>query len=518
MKKIIFYFFLCTFQSTFFAQEAHTIASGNYHDPGIWNTGSVPTGSATISGGTAVTAVATVDLTDGIAIEENGVFGMVNEASMYLSNFLNFGVFHPGDGSVYFDDDSYPFFSGLATSFYDLYVASGDLPVFNTVTITNSLELDGGSVLLDEGASLYIGPGATVTTSSGFDASHCVVPRASSETYGYLGRYVNSTSGRLFFPVGTRNGMVTYSPVEIVYQSDAISQNAHFVVNPVHAKHPQNTSASDYLQRYWEIYNQGFTNINAAVSCFYNPEDVVGDESTLWGGKIDYGSSWERLNPVNTDEHSFSGSVDDFCDFTAGEFDVMPVELTSFTVLYDGKVNLLSWETVTEINNYGFEIERASFRQVGTTPRQGDWEIIGFVEGNNTSTEKREYKFVDDNIENGTYFYRLRQIDLDGTATYSNVINIEVGNVPKGFVLNQNYPNPFNPSTIISFGSSKKTEAELVVFDQLGRKVKTLFEGTIEANEIKKVTFDAASLSGGVYFYKLITPEWNSTRKMVLMK
>ncbi|NOX17600.1 MAG: T9SS type A sorting domain-containing protein [Chlorobi bacterium] len=520
MKKIIFFLFfsLFAYQLSLFAQSAHTIASGNYHDPSIWDTGTVPTGSATISSGTAVTATLNVDLSAGISIDQGAAFWMTNQSSMTLSNFYNDGTFHPGDGSVYFDNDDYPYFSGVPTYFNNLYVASGDLPIFNTVTVTSVLGLDGGSALLDEGASLYIGPGGSVTATGGFNANRCVVPRASAETYGYMGRYAQSTNETLLFPVGTRNGMAYYSPVEISFQADAISPGAHFVVNPVHAKHPQNTSSTDYLQRYWEIYNQGFSNINAAVTCSYSPSDVVGNEANLWGGKIDFGGDWQRLNQADPASHSFSGSVDGFSDFTAGEFDVMPVELTSFTILYDGKVNILSWETATETNNYGFEIERASPEGFRDTPRQDEWKTIGFVEGNNTSTVKNEYKFVDDDVENGVYYYRLRQIDLDGTATYSQIINIDVGNAPKGFVLNQNYPNPFNPSTIISFGSSKRTKAELVVFDQLGRKVKTLFEGTMEANEIKKITFDAAAFSGGVYFYKLITPEWNSTKKMVLLK
>ncbi len=344
--KRLFYFLSCSlflFYFNSFAQSDYTIGNGNFTDPSIWYSGSVPTGSATISGGTAVTLTSAYSLDDEIVIEPNASFWMTNQAPLTLSNFVNEGNFYPGNGSIYFNNYNYPYISGIPTSFYNVYVSNGDVPFYNVVTVTNKLDLSGGSAWLDEGSSLYMGPGATVTATTGFDNNHCVIPRASDATYGYLGRYAQSTNDKLLFPVGTIvDGNKQYSPIMIEYTSSNITNDAHFVVSPVAQKHPENTSSGSYINRYWEVYYQGFTGFGVVVTCYYNSSDVVGNEADLWGGKKDWGMDWERLGPVDPETHSFSGSVDGFSDFTAGEYDVMPVELTSFTVLYDGEANLLS--------------------------------------------------------------------------------------------------------------------------------------------------------------------------------
>ena len=79
-----------------------------------------------------------------------------------------------------------------------------------------------------------------------------------------------------------------------------------------------------------------------------------------------------------------------------------------------------------------------------------DWEIIGFVRGNGTTSETHSYSFVDRNISDGKYSYRLKQIDFDGTFSYSNEVEVDLSQ-PQTFSLEQNYPNPFNPSTTIKY-------------------------------------------------------------------
>jgi hypothetical protein len=116
-----------------------------------------------------------------------------------------------------------------------------------------------------------------------------------------------------------------------------------------------------------------------------------------------------------------------------------PVELLYFAGNLNGNNVELRWRTETEVNNYGFDIER--------TKDNSDWITIGFVEGHGNSNSPKQYNFIDPDInQSGTYYYRLKQIDNDGTYEYSDVVSVEVG-VPKIFYLSQNYPNPFNPTT-----------------------------------------------------------------------
>lgn len=210
-------------------------------------------------------------------------------------------------------------------------------------------------------------------------------------------------------------------------------------------------------------------------------------------------------------------------------YNIVPVELASFNADVYGNTVSLSWTTVTEKNNYAFEIERTSpthspYQGEGVPPfRDGrGWEKIGFVPGFGTTTESHNYAFNDEINSVGKYQYRLKQIDFDGTSSYSDVISVFVG-VPSTFSLEQNYPNPFNPSTKIKFTvpvTLSGVEGSLVsikVYDVLGNEVKTLVNEEKTAGTYE-VTWNADVLPSGVYFYKLQTGNFVETKKMLLLK
>lgn len=191
-------------------------------------------------------------------------------------------------------------------------------------------------------------------------------------------------------------------------------------------------------------------------------------------------------------------------------FSFIPVELVSFSAeVFGGKVNL-SWITATEINNYGFEIERRNAESVV-------WNNIGFVNGNGSSTEMRYYSFSDNSVPAGKYFYRLKQIDFSGSFEYSNEIEVTILELVKDFTLNQNYPNPFNPSTKISFIIPKAGFTTLKVFDLLGNEVAKIIDGELNQGSYE-IVFDASGLSSGIYFYTLKSGEFSKTMKMILSK
>jgi len=193
----------------------------------------------------------------------------------------------------------------------------------------------------------------------------------------------------------------------------------------------------------------------------------------------------------------------------------LPVELSSFTlkVLNSGGVKL-DWRTETEINNYGFEIERSQIVESQNT----DFEKIGFVEGYGNSNSPKEYKYLDKGVSYGNYAYRLKQIDNDGTFEYSDIIEVNAGDIPDGFVLEQNYPNPFNPSTKIKFAINEANPTTLKVYDILGNEIAQLFNETTEAGNIYEIEFDASHLSSGLYYYRLSTAHKSLVRKMLLLR
>jgi hypothetical protein len=191
----------------------------------------------------------------------------------------------------------------------------------------------------------------------------------------------------------------------------------------------------------------------------------------------------------------------------------LPVELTSFKAKQDGEGISLSWETKTEINNYGFEIERS---QTSNVKSEVVWKKIGFVEGNGNSNSTKNYSFTDKSPRGGSKFqYRLKQLDTDGKYTYSDVEEVEYR--PTKFELFQNYPNPFNPATKIEFELPQEGNVTLKVYNTLGEEVAILINRSMEAGAYT-FNFNANGLSNGIYIYQLRTNNVTLTKKMVLMK
>jgi hypothetical protein len=188
----------------------------------------------------------------------------------------------------------------------------------------------------------------------------------------------------------------------------------------------------------------------------------------------------------------------------------LPVELSSFSAQRVERGVELVWTTASEKNNAGFEVQRRSEKQASE-----EWQVLGFVKGNGTTSDAKSYSFVD-RTASGKVQYRLKQVDFDGTFEYSPVIEVEAG-MPRTFELGQNYPNPFNPTTLISYQLPVASEVSLKVYDVLGREVMTLVNGKQDAGSYN-LNFNASNLSSGVYFYRLQAGSFVQTKKMMLVK
>jgi len=191
----------------------------------------------------------------------------------------------------------------------------------------------------------------------------------------------------------------------------------------------------------------------------------------------------------------------------------IPVEFTSLTAnVVDDQVQL-NWQTATETNNRGFEIERSADNKV--------FAKIGYVPGRGTTTEKSSYSYIDKDASEGKLFYRLKQIDLDGTSDYSGVVEVNFS-LPVEFSLSQNYPNPFNPSTKIKFSLAADSKVSIKIYNLLGQQVASLLNDELAAGR-HEINFNAGSLSSGIYFYVINAAGKNgsnftSTKKMTLLK
>jgi photosystem II stability/assembly factor-like uncharacterized protein len=192
------------------------------------------------------------------------------------------------------------------------------------------------------------------------------------------------------------------------------------------------------------------------------------------------------------------------------DLSITPVELNSFSAEFIKDNVALTWKTATEHNNIRFNIER-EFQNQG-------WLDIGSVPGTGNSSIPKDYSFIDKSyLLPGNYSYRLKQIDIDGKSSYSNVINVEINTIPKNYFLGQNYPNPFNPTTTISYSLPKSGNVKLTVYNSIGSKVATI------ANEYKlagnySVKFNSSTLASGIYFYRLESGNYTAARKLILIK
>lgn len=186
----------------------------------------------------------------------------------------------------------------------------------------------------------------------------------------------------------------------------------------------------------------------------------------------------------------------------------IPVELVSFNASVIRDAVELSWMTATETNNQGFSIERMTSGET--------FEEIGYTAGFGTTTEPKTYSFIDSKLETGSYTYRLKQIDFDGSYEYSDEINVDV-ELPLQYALEQNYPNPFNPSTKISYSIPEDGFVKLAVYNLLGEEVATVVNSFQKADRYE-VNFSASGLSSGVYVYKIEAANYTASKKLVLMK
>ncbi len=193
---------------------------------------------------------------------------------------------------------------------------------------------------------------------------------------------------------------------------------------------------------------------------------------------------------------------------------LVPVELSSFSASVTLNNVELNWTTATETNNFGFSVERRS--------EDSEFEEIGFVKGNGTSTLINSYSFIDSKPLSGVVYYRLKQIDLDGSINYSNEVLADNTGLIEGFRLLGNYPNPFNPSTTISFTLTEKENVRVLVRDILGSEVVEIFNGIaspgINRLQWKGTNSMGQTVNSGVYFYTVEVNNKVYSGKMIFNK
>ncbi|MCR4417169.1 MAG: T9SS type A sorting domain-containing protein [Ignavibacteria bacterium] len=244
----------------------------------------------------------------------------------------------------------------------------------------------------------------------------------------------------------------------------------------------------------------------------------------MWNNNSSGNYMWARVPNTNPPNGSTPKTLDRYFVYSSTAAGVnpasdandtpLPVELSSFSASYFNGGVTLNWKTETEVNNYGWEIERSKIDEKTNKPSM--WEKIGFVKGSGNSNSPKEYSFIDNKALYGYYAYRLKQIDVDGSILYSSELRIFVGNRPQVYDV-KNYPNPFNPQTTIRFELPEAGNVRLAIYDITGQLVKVLVDEWMPEG-IHETIFDGSRLASGIYISVLQAKDVKVVKKMQLIK
>lgn len=347
-----------------------------------------------------------------------------------------------------------------------------------------------------------------------------------------FGRYI-AVFDSCTIQVKRNNGTITAASTDLASQYGYVFRNCTILADAV--GYDGNPITSFYLGRPWQASPRTVF-LNCYEPASLNPSGWLAWNVTpaLYGEYNCYGPgsntsqrvAWSsQLNDAAANSHVLTNIfarnaasspliLYDWMPSSANNELPLPVELASFNAAVHGNSVTLEWSTAQEIRNVGWDIER-SYSQ--SSNKNLNWEKIGFVTGSGNSSSSLSYSFVDEIIgRSGKYLYRLKQIDQDGSAAYSNIIEVEIA-IPHRFELYQNFPNPFNPATTIRYDIPVLSDVQIKIYDLLGNLVTNLINETKEAGSYQ-TQFDGMKLSSGVYIYQITTDKFIQTKKMMLIK
>lgn len=351
------------------------------------------------------------------------------------------------------------------------------------INITQNDATDGGTLILNiEAKTTSVSPNTlgSATIDLDYDSSHLTFGSKTGGDVGFAQGY-GVTTDNLNGDPGSGNGSGDYIRLNITGGSVGPGQG----------------DGVDIGTSYVNLATYSFTITTAGFNA--GQTNLFIRTGSLTVGYFDSASNSNDTGVITTP------TVDQIDDANSTS---LPVELTAFDALLNGESVVLKWETATETNNSGFEVEHAL---AGDAPV---FAALGFVTGAGTTLELQRYQFAAENVGPGRHLFRLKQVDFDGAFAYSDVVELEVAGQ---FALQPAYPNPFNPATQISYDVPATMSVTLYVYDVLGRTVRTLVDGVQDAGRYD-VTFDATNLASGIYYYRMEAGTFAETRQMLLVK
>ncbi|MBX9781693.1 MAG: T9SS type A sorting domain-containing protein [Chitinophagaceae bacterium] len=402
-------------------------------------------------------------------------------------NFVNNGTFTAGTGTIALTGSTASTIGGTGTgNFYNLTINNtGGVNLLNNIGVDNQLDMSG--MLNVKNRAITLSPTAVIVN----EANATRVTDDAANTG-------NVTTTRTF-----SSPLANINPANIGVEFVSSPALGNTTITRIATAFVLNGSSTGLIQRYYNIQPANNTGLNASVRFYYLDAELNGvleNTAVLWKS-TNNGVSWVQIAPDSrntTANWVQKDNVNDFSLWTVGNNNsALPIILSAFnSYCKDNGANLI-WKTEYEMNSEKFIIEKSKDAV--------NWNAIGTIDAKGNPSD---YNFTD--AEAGKVYYRLKQIDKDGSFTYSKILasDCEVKSITLML-----YPNPASDYTELVFSSKKAFSTNIQIFDAAGKMVQNIQAGV--QTGMNKIRLNLAALAGGTYIVKLNDEGLNITKTFV---
>jgi hypothetical protein len=477
-------------------------------------------GDGTCRHSTNMPSLSLSETVNNLTVSTGATLNLSNGSMSVKGDVINYGTINPGTGTLSFDATSGNQTIGgtqaILLNNLTLDKQAGDLNITTPIIVKGTLNMARGNI--NNSAILTVGENSSTTGS---------IQHANGTILGQLRRYfdADATPGSgYYFPVGntsnTRGATIdfTSSPGSNQYLTVQYVSGYAGGATPLYTGLPLTTADGVLIQNfdnegYWEInptadnYNSSINSAPYSISLQMKNLTGVNDRSTVRIIKAagsstpaQHHNTWSALTfgatPVtgtsNTD-FSVTGTSTGFSWFGAGSGNnnPLPVELLSFTGLCDEGIINLTWQTASEFNSSHFDVEKS---------RDGEnWQLLTTLPSAGTSNELITYQSTDQNGTEGNNYFRLRQVDIDGTEKLYDPINVSCSEVTTGYF--SSFPNPSGTSFQVVVNNKELIGAcTLNMVDASGKVIE---QRTIDVKEGINLFVINQELNPGIYFLNI---------------
>ena len=402
-------------------------------------------------------------------------------------NLVNNGTFVPGNGTVQLTGTNAISVNGTSPiNFYNLYAgSSGSVVLGQNITIQNDLKMAG--MMQVQNQEVKLEPTAFIS-----DESETARLQASA-----------GNTGHAMITLDMNLPVVNFNPAKIGVEFVSAPALGTTKITRYCTAFSGGSLAANVIQRYYNVQPANNSSLNASVRFYYFDAELNGvDEnaSVLWKSN-DNGVSWLQVAPDSRDivkNYLQKDGVNDFSLWTIGSPSAaLPILLSSFNVSCNNNGAQLIWTTAWEQNNDKFIVEKSK--------DAAQWEEIAVISARNMPSD---YKFSD--VEAGNTYYRLKQVDKDGTFTYSKILRSNCAIASITLLI---YPNPVTDHTDLVFQSDKNFSGTVQVFSTSGQLVKNI--GVQVQRGQNKIRINLPGLMKGTYMLRLNNGETQVEKKFI---